>query len=112
MIHTASFTQSSETSQQLQHCPKQHCQSSYNGHNLTVFKHIILSGHHIDVNGVTILDIEKNWFECAVNESVWVRTKNPPLNCNDGTRNMLSHSSDRSMKRSMQLFSISEKFRK
>ena len=44
-----------ETSQQLQHHPKQHCQSSYNGNDSAVFKHIIASGHQIDVNDATIL---------------------------------------------------------
>ena len=45
-----------ETFQPLQHRPKQHCRSSYNGNDSSVFKHIIASEHQIDVNGVTILD--------------------------------------------------------
>ena len=67
---------------------------------LTVFKHIILSGQQMDVNDVTNLDREKNWLERSVKEAVWVRTKNPPLNC------QLLHQN------CTQLFSICEKIRK
>ena len=45
-----------ETSQPLQHCLRQHCCSSNNENDSAVFKHIIASGHQIDVNDVTILD--------------------------------------------------------
>ena len=64
-----------ETSQPLQHCFNQHCRSSYNGNHSAVFRHIIESGHQIDVNDVTILDREENWFGRGVKEAVWVRTK-------------------------------------
>ena len=57
----------------------------------------IASGHQIDVNDVTILDREENWFERGVNEAVWDRTKNPFLDCNGATRMTLSHSWDRSI---------------
>ena len=75
-----------ETSQPLQHRPKQHCRSSYNGNDSAVLKHIFESEHQIDVNDVTILDREENWYERGVKDVVWVRTKNPSLNCNGGTR--------------------------
>ena len=74
-----------ETSQPLQHRLRQHCRSSYNGNDSAVFKHIIASGYQIDVNDVTILDREENWFECGVKEAVLVRTKSPSLNCKGGT---------------------------
>ena len=64
-----------ETCQPIQYRLMHHCRSSYNGNDSTVFKHIIASGHQIDVNGVTILDIEENWFERGVKEAVWVRAK-------------------------------------
>ena len=76
---------------------RQHCLSSYNGNDSAVYKHIIASGHQIDVNDVTILDREKNWFERGVKEAVWVRTKNPSLNCNGGTRITPSYFWDRSI---------------
>ena len=47
-------------------------------------------GHQIDVNNVTILDKEENWFE----RGVWVRTRSPSLYCNGGTRIKLSRSWD------------------
>ena len=100
-----------ETSKQLQNRLnfKQHCQSSYNGNDSAVFKNIILSGHQIDVNDVTITDIE-NWFERGVKEAVRV-IKNHSLNCNSGTRITPSHSLDGPINNT-QLFSICENFRK
>ena len=83
-----------ETSQQLQHRLKQHCRSSYNENDSAVIKHIIASGHQIDVIDVTI---EDNCFERGVKEAVWVRTRNPSLNCNNGSRITISHSFDRSI---------------
>ena len=44
-----------ETSQQLQHCLRQLCRSSFNGNDSAVFKHINLSGYQIYFNDVTIL---------------------------------------------------------
>ena len=73
------------TSQPLHYRLRQHCRSSYNGNDSAVFKHIIASGHQIDVNDVIILVKEENLFELGVKEAVWVR-KNPSLNCNGGTR--------------------------
>ena len=64
-----------KTSQTLQHRLKQHCQSSYNGNDSAVFKHITESGHQIDVNDVTMLDREENWLERGVKEAAWARTK-------------------------------------
>ena len=86
-----------ETSQPLQHRLNQHCRSSYNGNDLAVFKHIILCRHQIVVSNAAIMDKEKNWFEHGVKEAVWVRNKNPSLNCNGSTRITLSHSWDRSI---------------
>ena len=85
------------TSQPLQHRPKQHCRSSYNGNESAVLQHINVSGHQIDVNDVTILDREKNRFERGVKDAVWVRTKNKSLEFNGGTRITLSHFWDRSI---------------
>ena len=98
-----------ETSKPLQHRLKQHCRSSYNGNDSTVFKHITASGHQINVNDVTILDRDKNWFEHGVKEAVSARTKNPSLNSHGGTRITLSHFLDHSINtlRSLSLFLIS-----
>ena len=85
-----------ETSQPIQQRLKQHCRSSYNENDSAVFKHIIASGHQIDVNDVSILDKDENWFERVVKEATWVR-KNPSLNCNGGTKITLSHTWDRSI---------------
>ena len=65
-----------ETSQPLQYPLNQHSRSSYNGNDSAVFKHTIASGHQIDVNDVTILDRDKNWFERGGKEAEWVRSKN------------------------------------
>ena len=54
----------------LKHHLRQHCRSSYNGNDSAVFKHIIASGHQIDVNDITILDKEDDWFERCVKETV------------------------------------------
>ena len=61
-----------ETSQPLQHRLKKHCRSSYNGNDSAFFKHIIASGHQINVNAVTILDREEDWFErrCKVSYKI------------------------------------------
>ena len=58
-----------ERSQPLQDRLKQCSHSSYNGNDSAVFKHIIASGHQIDVNDVTILEREENWFEHGVKEA-------------------------------------------
>ena len=82
-----------ETSQPFQHCLKQHWRSSYNGNDSAVFNYMISSGNQIDINEVTILEREEYWLEHGVKEAVQVRTNNPSLNCNGGTRITLSHSS-------------------
>ena len=53
------------------------------------------SVHQIDVNDVASLDIKEDWFEHGVKEAVWVEIKNPPFNCNSGSRITLSLSWDR-----------------
>ena len=62
-----------------------------------VFKHIILIGHQIDVNDLTIFDRENYWFLCGVKEAVWDRTKSASLYWNEGTRIMILHSWDHSI---------------
>ena len=62
-----------ETSQPLQHDLKQHCRSSFNGNDTAIFKHIIASGHQIDINDITIFDREENWFEIGVIEAVCIK---------------------------------------
>ena len=44
-----------------------------------------------------MLDREENWFERGVKEAVWVRTKNPSLDCNCCTGFTLSHTWHRSI---------------
>ena len=100
-----------ETSHQYMHRLKQNCQSSYNEDDSEVFKHIIASGHHIDVYDVTILDREANRFDRGVKVAVMVKQKNPSLNYNGSTSITLSHSWGRSMD-TVQLISISDMFRK
>ena len=85
-----------ETSQPLQHRLRQRCQSSYDGNDSAIFKHIMSSEHQVDVNVVAILDRVKNLLRCGVKEAVWVRIKNPSLDCSSGTRIMLSHFWNRS----------------
>ena len=103
-----------ETSQPLQKCLRQHCRSSYNWNDSALFKHIISSGHQIDVNDVTILYREENWFEHGANEAVWVGTTNPSLDCNGGTRITLSLSWDCSINtlHSFSPFQISSRSKK
>ena len=64
-----------ETSQPLLHRHKQHCRSSYIVNDSVVFKHILASGHQIDLNDVAILDRDKNWFMRGVKEAAWDRKK-------------------------------------
>ena len=86
-----------ETSQPLQHRPRQHCRSSYNENDSAVFKHIIASEYQIDVNDVAILEREENWFERGVKEAEWDTTTNPSLDCNGATEITYSHSWDHSV---------------
>ena len=62
-----------ETFQPLQHRLRQHSRSCYNENDSAVIKHTISSRDKVNVNDVTILDGDENWFECDVKNSAWVR---------------------------------------
>ena len=69
-------------------------------------------GHQIDVNDVNILDREEDYIERGVIEAVWIRTTNPSLDSNGGTRIMLSHFWDCALNTLRSFFSISDNFKK
>ena len=49
-----------------------------------IFQHCKDSGHHMDIENVTILETEPHQIKRKVKESIQIRRKKPQLNINEG----------------------------